>query len=149
MDIAIWERTFSVNLIGHALLMRAAIPHLQKAGGGAIVAVSSGAAHAGAAEMPAYAASKAGLQALVRHVARLEGKHNIRCNGVAPGLVMTEGVKVNLTEDIRKFVLATVALPRLGEPDDIAAALTFFLSDESRWISGQVLSVNGGQTFRD
>jgi NAD(P)-dependent dehydrogenase (short-subunit alcohol dehydrogenase family) len=149
MDTAIWERTLKVNLIGHALIMRAAIPHLQKAGGGSIVAVSSGAAYMGMDTMPAYAASKAGIHALVRHIARAYGKDKIRCNGVAPGLVQTETAKGNLTPAMIEYSLKNLPLPRVGEPEDLASAMAFLLSDESTWISGQVLGVNGGQLFRD
>lgn len=149
MDPRIWERTLKVNLLGHALLMRAAIPHMISAGGGSIVTVSSGAAYSGADTMPAYAASKAGLHALTRHVARVCGKDNIRCNAVAPGLVMTEGARVNMTEEMIALAKSTNALPRVGEADDLASAIAFLLSEESSWITGQVLSVNGGFAFRD
>lgn len=149
MDIKIWERTLRINLLGHALLMRTAIPHMVAAGGGSIVTVSSGAAYLGDAVMPAYAASKAGLHALTRHVARLCGKDRIRCNAVAPGLVMTEGARVNMTEEMITLAKTTNALPRVGESEDLASAISFLLSDESSWITGQVLSVNGGFAFRD
>jgi NAD(P)-dependent dehydrogenase (short-subunit alcohol dehydrogenase family) len=147
-DPKIWHRTFTVNLLGHMLLMRAAIPHMAGAGG-SIVTVSSMSAHVGYADMPAYACTKAGLHALARHVARLCGKDNIRCNVVAPGLVLTEGAQVNLKQETKDSIAAGTPLRRLGEPDDIASALLFLLSDESSWISGQVLSVNGGLAFRD
>jgi NAD(P)-dependent dehydrogenase (short-subunit alcohol dehydrogenase family) len=129
--------------------MRTAIPHLVAAGGGSIVVTSSANAHYGYAEHPAYSASKAGLHALVRAVARLSGKQNVRCNGVAPGLVLTEGGKVNLTQEIHDHIVESLPMNRLGEPEDLASALLFFLSDESSWITGQILSVNGGYTFRD
>jgi NAD(P)-dependent dehydrogenase (short-subunit alcohol dehydrogenase family) len=149
MDPLIWERTMKVNLIGHALLIRAALPHLIAAGGGSIVTVSSGAAFSGSDTMPAYAASKAGLHALTRHVARIGGKNNIRCNAVAPGLVMTDGARVNMSEEMITLAKRNNALPRLGESGDLASALAFLLSDDSSWITGQVLSVNGGFAFRD
>jgi NAD(P)-dependent dehydrogenase (short-subunit alcohol dehydrogenase family) len=149
MDPAIWQRTLQVNLLGHALLMRAVIPHMTASGGGAIVTVSSAAAFYGWADNPAYAASKAGLHALVRHVARLCGKEKIRCNAVAPGLVLTEGAKVNLKQETEEAMVAAMALSRLGEADDIASTLLFLLSEESSWITGQVWSVNGGFGFRD
>jgi len=149
MDPEIWDRTNRVNLVGHALLMQEVIPHLVKAGGGSIVTTSSANAYFGYVTNPAYSASKAGLHALVRTVARLCGKQNVRCNAVAPGLVLTEGAKVNLKKESQDLVVETMALPRLGFPEDVASALMFFLSDESAWITGQVLSVNGGLAFRD
>jgi NAD(P)-dependent dehydrogenase (short-subunit alcohol dehydrogenase family) len=147
-DPKIWQRTFTVNLLGHVLLMRAAIPHMV-ATGGSIVTVSSMAAHFGYADNPAYACTKAGLHALARHVARLCGKDKIRCNVVAPGLVLTEGAQVNLKQETKDLIIKGSPLPRLGEPDDIASSLLFLLSDEAAWITGQVISVNGGMSFRD
>jgi NAD(P)-dependent dehydrogenase (short-subunit alcohol dehydrogenase family) len=149
MDVKIWERTLKVNLIGHALLVKATVPQLVKAGGGAIVLVSSGSAYMGLDTQPAYAASKSGMHALMRHVARLCGKDKIRCNVVAPGLVMTEGAKVNLSQDMIEFSKKNVPLPRLGEADDLASSMAFLLSDDASWLTGQVISVNGGVAFRD
>jgi NAD(P)-dependent dehydrogenase (short-subunit alcohol dehydrogenase family) len=149
MQASIWERTFRVNLLGHALLMKEAIPHMVKNGGGSIVTVSSGASYVGAPFMPAYAVTKAGLQALVRHVARITGKDNIRCNGVAPGSVMTEGALVNTTEQMKKDILSITPLNRLGEADDLASTIVFLLSDDASWLTGQTISVNGGSHFRD
>jgi len=149
LNIALWENTFRINLIGHAQLMEQAIPHMAAAGGGAIVSISSDAASAGHADKPAYSASKAGLQALVRHVARLCGKDNIRCNGVAPGLVLTETAMEVIGDGWLDDRLALNALPRHGTAEDIANAMAFLLSDESSWITGQILSVNGGSLFRD
>jgi len=149
MQTKIWERTLQVNVTGHGVLMREVIPHLEARGGGPIVVTSSAAAFFGWPDMPAYAISKAGLHALVRSVAKRCGKQNIRCNGVASGLVLTEGGKVNLKPEVHDQVLNAIAMPRLGEVDDLASALMFFLSDESAWITGQVLSVNGGLAFRD
>jgi NAD(P)-dependent dehydrogenase (short-subunit alcohol dehydrogenase family) len=149
MDLKVWERTLKVNLLGHALLMRAAIPLMVKAGGGSIVSVSSAASAIGMNTMPAYAASKAGLQALCRHVATLCGKENIRCNMVSPGSVLTENSRVNMTEEMRHHALTNVRLTRLGEPDDLASAMAFLLSDDAGWLTGQVISVNGGYLYRD
>jgi NAD(P)-dependent dehydrogenase (short-subunit alcohol dehydrogenase family) len=149
MDPKVWQRTFTVNLLGHALLMRAAIPHIVAAGGGSIVTVSSGGAYSGHVDMPAYAASKVGLHALARHVARLCGKDNIRCNAVGPGLVLTEGARVNLQQEMLDYAVRNNSLPRHGEADDIASVLLFLLSEESSWVTGQVWSINGGNVFRD
>jgi NAD(P)-dependent dehydrogenase (short-subunit alcohol dehydrogenase family) len=149
MDAKIWERTFKINVMGHALLMKAAIPHMVKAGGGSIVSVSSGGAHAGLPIQPAYAVTKAGLHALVRHVARICGKDNIRCNAVSPGLVLTEGAMVNMTDKIIEKSKEICLMPRLGVADDMASAIAFLLSDEALWLTGQIVSVNGGVLMRD
>lgn len=149
MQAAVWERTFRVNLIGHALLMKAALPHFIAHGGGAIVSVTSAAAYQGDGTIPAYAASKAGLHALIRHVARRWGKQNVRCNGVAPGLVLTGPARAAFTPEELEKNLELLPLPRHGEPQDLAAAITFLLSEDAAWITGQVISVNGGFAFRD
>jgi NAD(P)-dependent dehydrogenase (short-subunit alcohol dehydrogenase family) len=149
MDLAVWDRTLQVNLIGHALAIRAALPHLIKAGGGAIVGVSSGAAYGGFAEMPAYAVSKAALNALARHVAQRWGKDNIRCNYIAPGWILSESARRSLDQGKHDAILSALPLPRLGEPADTAALLAFLLSDDAEWITGQILSINGGAAFRE
>jgi NAD(P)-dependent dehydrogenase (short-subunit alcohol dehydrogenase family) len=149
MEVAIWERTLRVNLIGHALLIKAALPHFVAQAGGAIVSVSSASAYQGAETIPAYAASKAGLHALIRHVAQRWGKNNVRCNGVAPGLVLTAPARAAFTPEELEKDLEQLPLPRHGEPADLAAAITFLLSEDAAWITGQVISVNGGFAFRD
>jgi NAD(P)-dependent dehydrogenase (short-subunit alcohol dehydrogenase family) len=147
-DPAIWERTLRVNLIGVAQLMRLAIPHIARAGGGSVAVVSSDASHLGMDYMPAYSASKAGLQALVRHTARVCGKDKVRCNGLCPGLVMTEGGMVNMPAEALEGPPGSL-FGRNGEPEDIARVLAFLLSDESAWITGQTISANGGSAMRD
>ena len=149
IDGKVWDRTLRVNLIGHALLMQAAIPHLLTAGGGSIVTTSSLAAQQPMNTMPAYSASKAGLHALMRNVATTYGKQNIRCNAVAPGLVLTEGGRVNLSQEMMDDATSKIPLTRLGEPKDLAAMIAFLLSDDGEWITGQVYGVNGGNMYRE
>lgn len=146
LDMAVFDRTISVNLRGHLLCTRAALPHLLASGGGAIVYTSSSAAHAAAPERPSYAASKSGLNALMRHVASRWGGEGLTANCVAPGFVMTAemiaGGQVP-TEVIDQFRAKTPST-RVGNADDIAAMVAMLLSDDSRWINGQVINVNGG-----
>ena len=148
MDVAIWKRT-SGNLIGHAFSSRRrCLVHL--AGRRRDCPASPRrAAYQGDATIPSYAASKAGLHALIRHVARRWGKNNVRCNGVAPGLVLTGPARAAFTPEELEKNLEHLPLPRHGEPADLAAAVTFLLSEDSAWITGQVVSVNGGFAFRD
>jgi NAD(P)-dependent dehydrogenase (short-subunit alcohol dehydrogenase family) len=148
VPLGIFDRTLQVNLRGHLLCTRHALPALLARGGGALVYTSSGAAFMGEPTRLAYAISKNGLHALVRHVASRWGKSSIRANAVAPGLVMTDQVRRTLTADGIEQVLAITRSPRLGEPDDIAAAVAFLCSDDGAWINGQVLSVDGGVTLR-
>jgi NAD(P)-dependent dehydrogenase (short-subunit alcohol dehydrogenase family) len=149
MDTAVWERTLRVNLTGFAQTCRAVIPQLQKSGGGAIVNTSSLAAFIGEATRPAYAASKAGINALTRHVARRWGPENIRCNGVMPGAVMSETALRMMSQEFKDRLRASTTLNRLGQPEDLASAICFLLSDDSSWVNGQVWSIDGGANFRD
>lgn len=146
MDPALWERTFRINTIGYALTMKAALPHLRKRGG-AIVNISSTAGHAAVPFVPAYSASKGGVHALTRHVAINFAKDKVRCNCVAPGWIGTASNATLADPAAQKRVAEGIPLGRLGAPEDIAAAIAFLLSDDSSWMTGQLLGVNGGVQF--
>lgn len=148
IDLAAWQRTIDVNLTGYLLMMRHAIPHLIAAGGGSIVNTSSEAVYAGMEDKIAYAATKAGVTALTRHVARKYGKQGVRSNAVSPGLVLTAQTEANLPEEFRETILAMTPAPRNGKPSDIGHTVAFLLSDAAEWTTGQVISVNGGTTMR-
>lgn len=145
-DLGVFDRTITVNLRGQLLCTRAAIPHLLKGGQGAIVYTSSSAGHAGEPDRPAYAASKSGLNALMRHVASRWGGAGITANCVAPGFVMTPEMIAGgqVPAALIDAFLARTPSPRVGAVDDIAAMVAMLLSDDSRWINGQVINVNGG-----
>lgn len=149
MDTEVWEKTLKSNLIGYAEIIKSALPHLIESESGAIVNVSSGSYFMGEPERPAYAASKVGVNALTRHVATKWGKDNIRCNAVAPGMVVTDSSEDYVTKEFIEEMLTTIPLPRLGKPSDISKAISFLLSDEAEWITGQVLSINGGAAYID
>lgn len=148
IDLAIFDRTLAVNLRGHLLCTRHAVPALLRRGGGAIVYTSSGAADMGEPTRLAYAVSKSGLQALMRHVASRWGKEGIRANAIAPGLVITEQLRAHFPESARQATLAITRSPRLGESEDIAAMVAMLMSDDGAWINGQTLAVDGGAQFR-
>jgi len=146
-EARIWERTLAVNVTGTALLLRAALPHLLQRGGGSLVLTSSSASTIGEAERPAYAVSKAGINALCRHVASKWGKEGIRCNAIAPGLVVTEQLQQNLPQEFLDKLLRSSPSARHGVPADIAAAVAFLMSDDGAWVNGQTWHVNGGATY--
>jgi NAD(P)-dependent dehydrogenase (short-subunit alcohol dehydrogenase family) len=148
VSLEIFDRTIAVNLRGHLLCTRYAVPEMLKRGGGAIVYTSSGAAFVGEAERLSYAVSKAGINALMRHVASRWGRQGVRSNAIAPGLVMTEGALVHMNEEARATMLAHGRSKRLGEPEDIAAMVAMLMSDDGEWINGQVISIDGGITMR-
>ncbi|MDM4772305.1 SDR family NAD(P)-dependent oxidoreductase [Solimonas sp. SE-A11] len=147
VPLDIFDRTLSVNLRGHLLCTRHALPELLKRGG-SIVYTSSGAADMGEPTRVSYAVSKAGLQALMRHVASRWGKQGMRANAIAPGLVLTEQLRDHFPEDLRQATLAITRSPRLGTSEDIAAMVAMLMSDDGAWINGQVIGVDGGAKFR-
>lgn len=149
MDVALWQRVMNANLIGYALLTKHAIPSLLQAGGGSIVYVSSITVHMGGADEPAYVASKAGINSLVRHVATVWGKQSIRANAIAPGVIAHARMRELVPAEVLEKQLQDVRLPRLGASEDIAAPVAFLLSDDGEWVTGQVWTVDGGQTLRE
>ncbi|OMC27435.1 SDR family NAD(P)-dependent oxidoreductase [Mycobacterium colombiense] len=146
MDV--WQRTLDVNLLGYVRTIRAVLPHLLAQGGGSIVNTSSGAALGSDPAHVAYSASKAAVNHLTRHVAVNWGKHNIRSNGVMPGLVMGETQERQNDIALQQAFLMFGKTSRLGRPDDLAAITAFLLSDEAEWITGQVWYIGGGSHLR-
>ena len=146
VDLALFDRTIAVNLRGGLLVTRAALPHLLAAGGGALVYTSSDAGDAGEPERPCYAMAKSGLNALMRHVASRWGRQGITANCIAPGFVMTPELEAGgaVPPDFIAAVLRQGRSTRLGSVEDIAAMVAHLVSDDGRWITGQVLHVNGG-----
>ena len=147
IDLDIFDRTIHVNLRGHVLCTRAALPHLLERKG-ALVYSTSAAAYIGEPERPSYAMAKAGITALVRHVASKWGKKGIRANAIAPGLVLSPNVYDTIGTEFQEFALAATRSERLGYPDDIAGMVAFLMSDDGEWINGQIISVDGGATLR-
>jgi NAD(P)-dependent dehydrogenase (short-subunit alcohol dehydrogenase family) len=148
LSLDVFDRTVAVNLRGHLLVTRRVLGEMRARGGGSIVYTASAAAITGGSGRTAYAISKGGLLALSRHVAQQFGKDRIRSNVVAPGYVMTEGVIARGNEATFASALAALPSNRLGRPEDIAAAVAYLLSDDAEWLTGQVLSVDGGATMR-
>lgn len=143
-----WERQFACNQMGYVRMIRAALPHLIAAGGGAIVNTSSASAYAGEPVRPSYAATKAAVDAVTRHVARRWGRDNIRCNSIAPGFVAVESARETMDEETIRKWSAGFPLRRPGEPEEVAALYAFLLSDDAAWITGQCWAINGGMAMR-
>jgi NAD(P)-dependent dehydrogenase (short-subunit alcohol dehydrogenase family) len=148
IDLASWQQSLDINLTGYLLTLRHALPVMIAGGGGSVVNMMSGAVYTGARRRVGYAASKAALGPLTRHVARTYGQDGIWANGIAPGLVLTPQTHLKVTPPMREAVIASMAIPRLGQPEDVGAMVAFLLSDLARWITGQVIAVDGGATMR-
>jgi NAD(P)-dependent dehydrogenase (short-subunit alcohol dehydrogenase family) len=148
IDLAVWDGTVAINLRGHMLVTRHTVPELLARGGGAIVYSSSIASFRGEPQRPAYAATKAGINALARHVASCWGKDGIRANAITPGLIMTDEIRDGASPEMLKAMLARTRSPRHGEASDISSMVAFLLSDEGSWINGQVVNVDGGTVLR-
>lgn len=142
-----FDATIATNLRGAFSCARHAMPHLV-ANRGAFIVTSSAAGHMGEPERMAYAMTKAAVNALVRHIASRWGKDGVRANAVAPGMIMTEHYERTMPAERRERLLAATRHNRLGTPDDIAAMIAMLFSADGEWVTGQVISVDGGTSIR-
>ena len=144
MKVEVWEATMAVNLRGPMLGCKHGIPELLKRGGGAIINTSSTSGLVGDIARPAYGSSKAGVDSLTRYVATQYGKQGIRCNAIAPGVIATPALEANVPKEQIELYKGNHLTPRLGKPEDIAGMVVFLASDDGAFVTGQVLSVDGG-----
>lgn len=144
IDLEEWDRLLNVNLKSVLLGSRFAIPHMAKSGGGSIINTASMAAFVSDPIRAAYGASKAGVAHLTKYIATQYGKDHIRCNAVAPGLILTPAAKRNLSQELQDVFMKYNALPYHGEAEDIGNTVLFLASDESKFITGQTIQVEGG-----
>ena len=148
LDVTIdyWERFLRVNLTGALLCTRAVCESMTSRGGGAIVNQSSSAAY-----MPGsgyYGIAKAATNSLTQNMAALLGPRGIRVNAIAPGPIDTEATRTLVPREFITHLTTNLVIKRLGTPDDLVGALLFLLSDQARWMTGQILCVDGGQIMR-
>lgn len=144
MPMADFIWAYQLNVFSVFRLSQLCAPHLEKAGGGAILMISSMAAENKNQRMISYGSSKAAENHLTRNMAFDLGPRNIRVNAIAPGAIKTQALATVLTPEIEKAMLKHTPLGRLGEPSDIANAALFLCSPAAQWVSGQVLTVSGG-----
>ncbi len=149
LPLADFDETMRVNLRGYLVCTRAAVPALIERGGGSLIYTSSPAACKGEPIRLAYAVAKAGVEALMRHVANRYAASGIRANCIAPGTTIHERVEAEL-DDATKDWLRDLAIikSRFGRPEDIAAMAALLMADEGSYITAQVIGVDGGVVMR-
>lgn len=143
LDIDVWDKVMAVNVRGTWLMSRACWPALKVSGRGSIVNLASDTSLWGAQNLLAYVASKGAVIAMSRSMAREMGVDNITVNAVAPGLTLVEATEY-VPKHRHELYEGQRAIQRQQVPDDVSGVVTFLLSDLSRFVSGQVMAVNGG-----
>ena len=142
-----WHRDLQAALVGTLACCRAFLPAFIARGSGAVVNIASDAGRVGEPGWAVYSAAKGGVIAFTKALAKEVGRHGVRVNAVSPGLTRTEKVKTWIPNPEK--LAKPYPLGRLGEPEDVAAAVVFLVSDQASFITGQVLSVNGGYCMAD
>lgn len=142
-----WDTMMAVNLKGTFIVTQVVLPDMIEAGGGRIVNISSSSAQSGAATMAHYSASKGGVIALTKTLAQEFGRYSITANNIAPRFVMnTVMSEKQFTEDsTRDAIIKAGPIRRQGEPEDIAGACAWLVSEEAGYVTGQTIGVNGGR----
>ena len=146
VDLEHWQKIIDTNLTGVYLCSRAVWTPMREAGYGRIVNISSNTFLAGTPNMNAYVAAKGGVVGFTRALATEVGADGITVNAVAPGLTASEGVLDSPHKEAFDFVQRLQAIPRRGEPADIAPTVAFLCSEEAAWVTGQLIAVDGGHT---
>jgi len=145
VDWDYYKKFMSVNMDGALLCTRAVYRKMAKRGGGAIVNQSSTAAWLYANY---YGLAKVGINGLTQQLSRELGGQNIRINAIAPGPIDTEANRTTTPQEMVADIVKAIPLSRMGQPDDLVGMCLFLLSDQARWITGQIFNVDGGQIIR-
>jgi NAD(P)-dependent dehydrogenase (short-subunit alcohol dehydrogenase family) len=144
MDLGVWNDTLAVDLTGTMLVCKHVLPHMVAHGSGAIVNVSSNSSLGGDLGLSSYAAAKAGVNSLTRSIATAFGKSGIRCNTVSPAAIEGPTFAANVPRPLIEAMRENCLLPYLGQPSDVASTIVFLASAEARFVTGQLLCVDGG-----
>ena len=143
-----WERLMAVNLKGPYVITQAVIPDMLAAGWGRIVNITALGAQSGAPNMAHYTASKGGLVAMTKSLAVELGAKGVTVNAVSPGFILTpmsrRAMEANLFATPYEEILKSYPIPRIGQPEEVAGACAYFISEDAAYVTGQVLGVNGG-----
>jgi len=143
IPVEIWDEIMDINVRGYLLGCKYAIPHMIRGGGGSIVNTASNSGTAGDLARIAYGSSKGAIITMTKYIATQHGRQNIRCNSVSPGVVLTPALEATVP-GLKEIIKRHILTPEFGTPDDIAALVAFLASDESRYITGENISISGG-----
>lgn len=143
IPMEVWLKTLDVNLTGYMAACKYAIPHMIKTGGGSIINTASGSGKLGDLGRIAYGTTKGGIITMSKYIATQHGRQGIRCNSIAPGVIVTEALERTAPE-IKEVIAKYVLINRLGTPEDIASLVAFLASEESGYITGTCIEINGG-----
>jgi NAD(P)-dependent dehydrogenase (short-subunit alcohol dehydrogenase family) len=146
IPLEIWKATLDVNLTSYLVACKYAIPHMVETGGGAIINTASGSGIFGDLSRIGYGTSKAGIIVMTKYIATQHGHQGIRCNAIAPGVIVTPALE-RTAADIKAIALRHNVVNRLGKPEDIAALAAFLASEESGYITGECIAINGGSNI--
>ena len=144
LTIEMWDAIFQSDMRGTFYVTKCALPHMIQAGGGSIINIGSMASCGGDLGSTAYASAKAGVDMFTKSVALQYGKQNIRCNCVRPGLIVTPDNEAKVPPALKEIFLSNIMVNRYGCPEDIGQACVYFGSDESAYVTGQIITVDGG-----
>jgi 2-hydroxycyclohexanecarboxyl-CoA dehydrogenase len=152
-DEALWDLVLGVNLRGTIAVTHAVLGGMQRRGGGAIVNVASEAGRVGSQGSVVYSAAKAGVIGFTRAVARESARFNVRVNAVAPGPIETPLLNSapeqlgELGERLKQGMIAATSMQRIGQPEEVAAAIAFLACEDASFVTGQTINVSGGLSF--
>jgi len=144
LDLDTWDRTFDICLKSVVMGCKFGIPLMLESGGGSIINTASLAGVAGDKSLTAYGVAKTGVMSLTKYVATQFGDKNIRCNAIAPGVIITPAVEKLMPQLVIAAFEKHTLVPRLGKPEDIGEMVAFLASDAAGYITGQTIQIDGG-----
>ena len=144
LTLEMWDNIFASDIRGTFYATKCALPHMQKNNGGSIINIGSMASCGGDLGSTAYACAKAGVDLLTQSTALQYGKQNIRCNCVRPGLIVTPENEAHVPQALRDIFTSNIMVNRYGCPEDIGQMCVYLASDESPYVTGQIVNVDGG-----
>lgn len=144
LTLEMWDKIFNSDMRGTFYATKCVLPYLQKNGGGSIINIGSMASCSGDLSSTAYACAKSGVDKLTQYTALQYGKQNIRCNCVRPGLIVTPENDAHVPQVLKDIFTDNIMVNRYGCPEDIGYMCVYLASDESAYVTGQIVNVDGG-----